>query len=511
MMNMDLKPSIVDIQIIGSIDPDQSIDIKKIREVFSYREQTLMHGAAFTGRPATKIIADDHYVIKCRSEYRFDEYNSKRWINQALEKERQYHIHHPAKTWFYIREVEQVIIASITPKLLPLHVRCKVVAPDKFIGSLASMADMYFQAAADFSIKLDEGLSNYGMDEEGRLYYLDDDIYPLDKFVSLTHALGVWFRQFEWLDPGQAHELGIIFREALLKYFTDTHWVTVISEQLNRLFYANEDQLNRKKYFLDGFKKVGSVAQRKPLKIKGKQFAVLADIHANYPALKTVLEKLDDLGIEEAIVLGDTIGYGPHPVECIRELQKRNFLTIRGNHDHALVTGIPARGFSSTGRWVLEWSTTILGKSEYEWLVDLPSCHQQDGWFAVHGAPQDKTFFNAYVYQLTYEENLSYLVENAIPVCLYGHTHIQGVYYSGCQGIETLNELRLDETSHYLVCPGSVGQPRNKKIGAEFAIFDQERRNIQFYRVDYDLERTIKDMYRYEFPPQLINRLRKGQ
>jgi len=95
-------------------------------------------------------------------------------------------------------------------------------------------------------------------------------------------------------------------------------------------------------------------------------------------------------------------------MECIRELQKRNFLVIKGNHDHALVTGIPARGFSPVGRWVLEWSAAEVEKAECDWLANLPAYHQQDNWIAVHGAPQDKTFFNAYVYRLTYEENLNY-------------------------------------------------------------------------------------------------------
>lgn len=510
-MNLNSKPSLMDIQIIGAIDQNKSVDADKIKEVFGHKEQSLIHGSTFTGRPTTKIIADDQYVIKCRSEYQFDEYNSKRWILQTLEKERQYRVHHPAKTWFYTRQAEQVIMASITPKLSPLHTGHKTIPADEFIGYLANMADMYFQVAANFGIKLDEGLSNYGIDQVGKLYYLDDDIYQLDKFVSLTHTLGVWFRQMEWLNQTYAQQLGDSFREALLKYFTDNHWITVISQQLDKLFYANSEQVARKKFFLDGFKKTDSTIKIKPPEIKEKRFAILADIHSNYPALKAVLAKMDALGIKDAIVLGDTVGYGPHPIECIREIKKRNFLTIRGNHDHALIAGIPTLGFSSTGRWVLEWSATKLEKSEYEWLMSLPSYHQQDNWFAVHGAPQDKTFFNAYVYQLTYEENLRYLAENAISVCLYGHTHIQGIYYDGCQSIETPSELQLDETRHYLVCPGSVGQPRNKKIGAEFAIFDQERGNIQFYRVDYDLEHTINDMSRYEFPPQLINRLRKGQ
>lgn len=514
---MNIKSSIKDIQIIDSIEPTQKIDLDIIHKTFNYEVRSLIHGDTFTGRPVTKIIESDHHIIKCRSEYRFNEYDSSRWIEQTLTKERQYNIHNPAKTWFYIRQPEQVIIANITPKLIPLHIGYKTISPDRLLGHIRNMLDMYFKAAAHFNIKLDEGLSNYGIDQGGKLYYLDDDIYKWDHFTGFTQTLGVWFRQLEWLTQEHAQELGAISRETLLGHFTDNHWIVVISRQLNKLFYANEIQVARKQHFLERFEKIppttGIERKQPPQKIEEGRFAILADIHANYPALMAVLKHLDHHGIKDIIVLGDIVGYGPHPTECIHELEKRNCLVIKGNHDHALVTGVPARGFSSAGRWVLEWSMAEVGKSECDWLADLPAYHQQDNWIAVHGAPQDKTFFNAYIYRLTYEENLAYLAAHAIPICVHGHTHIQGTYYSRKkrQGFEDSDILKLNDISHCLVCPGSVGQPRSGKTGAEFAIIDQQKGIIQFHRVDYDLELTTKDMHRHGFPIQLIERLHKGQ
>lgn len=514
---MNEKALLKDIQVIGSIDPAQSIEPNTISETLNCEVRSLIHGDTFTGRPVTKIIENDDYVIKCRSEYRFNEYDSNRWIEQTLTKERQYNVHNPAKTWFYIRQPEQIIIANITPKLLPLHIGYKTISPDDLLKHIASMLDIYFNVATNFKIKLDEGLSNYGIDQHGKLYYLDDDIYKWDNFTGLSQILGVWFRQFEWLTQEHAQKLGAISREILLKHFTDDHWIVVISRQLNKLFYANEKQVIRKQYFIDGFEKkplaINIKGKQQPQKIEKKKFAILADIHANYPALMAVLKHLDDQNIKDVIVLGDIVGYGPHPMECIHELERRNCLVIKGNHDHALVTGIPARGFSPVGRWVLDWSTAEVGKAECAWLAGLPAYHQQDNWIAVHGAPQDKTFFNAYIYRLTYEENLAYLAEHAIPICVHGHTHIQGTYYSRKkrQGFENTDTLQLNAINHCLVCPGSVGQPRSGKTGAEFAIFDQQQDIIQFHRVDYDLELTAKDMHRHGFPVQLIERLHKGQ
>lgn len=481
------------------------------------QDRTLVHGQEFTGRPTTKITADDHYVVKWRSEYKFNEKDTRRWIERTLGKEREYAVHHPAKTWFYVRQDEHFLIANTTPKLLPLHMAQQHLPAADLLQHPRSLAELYFQAGARSKVKLGEGLSNFGIDSRGRLYYLDDDLYKWDQFTSLALMLGVWFRQLTWLTPEHGRQLGSMLRAKLLEHFPDKHWIPVISRQLNALFFANDTQIQRKENFLAGFnhhdKRSASRKAVRERHLSEKRFAVLGDIHANYPALQAVLRRLDEWGVNDAVVLGDTVGYGPHPQACIRELQARNYLVIKGNHDHALVTGVPAQGFSALGRWVLEWSVDKLEKKELEWLAELPVFHHQDPWLAVHGAPLDKTFFNAYVYQMTYEENLDCLAEQNIPICLHGHSHIQGTYYrrGKLQGFTQEAELPLGPISHCLVSPGSVGQPRTGQAGAEFAVFDGGEAVIRFYRVNYDLDATVGDMHRHGFPTQLIERLYKGR
>ncbi|MEZ5583405.1 MAG: metallophosphoesterase family protein [Candidatus Competibacteraceae bacterium] len=385
---MNSEIAVEALEILGTIDATRGIGRDIITRTVTGQTQTLSHGQEFTGRPVTQITADEHHVIKWRSEYQFNAKDSRRWIERMLEKERRYGVHHPAKTWFTTQHAGRTVIANITPKLLPLHMAHRSLEPSALLTHMASLADMYFRAAATFNIKLDEGLSNFGVDAQGNLYYLDDDIYKWDQFTSLASMLGVWFRQLTWLEPEQARQLGILFRVNLLKHFADSHWLSVIGRQLNSLFFANEAQVLRKQQFVAGFNQPKKpTASKKPTArehhMADERFAILGDIHANYPALQAVFKQLDQWGIRDGIVLGDTVGYGPHPQECIQALQARDFLVIKGNHDHALVTGVPARGFSALGRWVLEWSTDRLDAPERDWLAALPVFHQQDEWYAA--------------------------------------------------------------------------------------------------------------------------------
>ena len=130
----------------------------------------------------------------------------------------------------------------------------------------------------------------------------------------------------------------------------------------------------------------------------------------------------------------------------------------------------------------------------------------------VHGSPVDKTFFNGYVYKMTYGDNLDNLQQRQLTMCMHGHSHVQGIYYRKGKLDDFICEDKVDieKFDHSLVCPGSVGQPRSNRPGAEFAILTRSLNQVEFFRLDYDLEKTVDDMRSYRFPSQLYERLLVG-
>lgn len=503
-----------DLEIIGALSPGRAASLAAIQAVLAAEARSLHHGDTFTGRPGTRILAGPEGVVKWSLGRPGTLEAARDFCRECLERERRLGVHHPAKTWFLWRRDNGVWICNHTPRLLALHVGLTELRGDQRLPALGEVLNLYARAAAS-GLRLDEGLSNFGLAGDGRVYYLDDDLYPWDEFVGLGAGLGVWLRQLAWLEGEGARRLGLALREALRVCGDEAP--VLLARELRGMICLGESQSSRRAGLLTGLAgetaPASTPAPRPASAPTTGQLAVLADIHANWPALRAVLAELERRGVAAGIVLGDIVGYGPHPRACIEALRGRGFRVIKGNHDNALARGIPQQGFSRQARWALEWSAPHLDEADRRWLDDLPLYLQEPDFMAVHGAPQDRSYFNAYVYRMTYEDNLDYLAEHDIRVCFHGHTHVQGYYYQRGeeQGFGTAPVLDLDTVAHCLVCPGSVGQPRGKRPGAEFALLDRGRRQVSFHRVEYDLECTIRDMAGAGFPEALMARLRVGQ
>jgi predicted phosphodiesterase len=388
------------------------------------------------------------------------------------------------------------------------------------LGWLASVLAMDIQANREAATRLDLGLSNFGLDAEGRLYYLDDDFYSADDgWVAMAQTLGIYFRQYQWIDADFAAELGKHLRDTLLAHFPDPHCLAVLAGQLRGLFMPNEGRQTALQALVEALA-TGRTARAKPLpssathSARPRYFALLADVHANLPALEAALAFLDKENIRDGLVLGDVVGYGPHPVECIQRLQDLpGFALLQGNHDHAAATGICGQGFGNTARWCIEWTTPRLSAADKAWLLALPVSLQGEGWLAVHGAPVDPTFFNAYVYHMSYAQNLDVLEQRGIDLCFHGHTHMPGVYArnkAGADGFSGGQEMSLDLNRHSLVCPGSVGQPRNRETGSQLAVLDWQTRQLRFFNLPYAVDCVVADMEQADFPPGLSQRLLAG-
>ncbi len=525
-MYQSLTPD--DITIIGAVKPQHKCSIDQIIHTLQTEEKALKHGEEFTGRPTTRIYSNDSYVIKFKSEHKFVPVEATRWIKETLEKERAYNIYHPSKTWFIINLDEGAIIANITEKLSPLHTLTEEFASETLYNYLKKLLAGYFKIANKFEKRLDEGLSNFALDTHNRVFYIDDDIYEWDDFTALSSALGVLLLKLPTLTAVHWHGLGAYIRDLIITYFNDSHWITVVVEQLKGTFLANEQQ---QEYQAQLFKGLLNYVEEPEIEIKealpteepikktttpqdfGETIVLLADIHSNYPALDAVLGKLKELGINQGLILGDIVGYGPHPQACIERLMETDYIAIKGNHDNAIATGSTARGFSNTATWVVDWSREQLNNDHLKWLENLPPYLQHNDWLAVHGAPKDKTFFNAYVYRMTYEDNLNNLEERQIRTCFHGHSHIPTVYYRELNGDHqtTDSPLDLSEKKASLICPGSVGKTRSNVVRAEFALFNTKTQILEFHYLDYDVNQTIKDMEQFGFPEQLVERLLTGQ
>lgn len=442
------------------------------------------------------------------------------FCEKRLVEERRLAVHHPAKTWWLGIAAQGVWICNHTPRLLPLHTGLDTLRVDQRIPALEEMLSIYLKGATN-GARLDEGLSNFGLAAAGQVYYLDDDIYQWDDLVGLAAGMGVWLRQLDWLTPAQAQRLGSSLRRALSESFPGTDGVSLMQRQLWDMVCVNDAQIHRHAGLMSGLRgESGAIVESgEPRLVSATRpreqglTAILADVHGNLPALEAVLAELHQRGVSEGVVLGDVVGYGPHPAACIRALRERGFRVIKGNHDNALAQGIPELGFSKLARWALEWSKSQVSDEDRQWLDGLPLYHEDPLFLGVHGAPQDRSYFNAYVYRMTYEDNLDYMAEHDIQVCFHGHTHVQGYYFrrGEDQGFSTDSPLDLGSVAHCLVCPGSVGQPRSRRVGCEFALLDRASREVSFHLIDYDVEKTVADMAREGFPETLMSRLLAGE
>ena len=247
------------------------------------------------------------------------------------------------------------------------------------------------------------------------------------------------------------------------------------------------------------------------------RYLILSDIHANGEALTQCLEAATG-HYDEVLCLGDLVGYGPDPnsaTERVRALARR---VIRGNHDRACVGLLDAGEFNPLARWATEWTRRELTLENFEFLRSLPMGPLSvDGFQMVHGSPLDED-----EYILGPIEALTNLRAMTAPWVLFGHTHHQGGFALSPKGhFQAIRCARMADGEPkivklldgyaYLVNPGSVGQPRDGDWRAAYAVLDLGEKQVEYFRVPYDLAATQAKMRAAGLPEPLIERLALGR
>jgi diadenosine tetraphosphatase ApaH/serine/threonine PP2A family protein phosphatase len=240
--------------------------------------------------------------------------------------------------------------------------------------------------------------------------------------------------------------------------------------------------------------------------------AILADIHSNLAAFQAVLEDAEGRGgFDEIWCLGDVVGYGPDPMECIGLLRQHNHLCIAGNHDWAAIGNIDTSYFNPHAAAAAHWTAEHLSPEDVDYLRGLPETLQRDDFTLAHGSPREPVW----EYVLSTEIARANFAHFDTRFCLIGHSHVPLVFGLGqddlCQLRQLPGELLLgQEKDRLIINCGGVGQPRDHDWRASYAILDTERAMMCHYRVEYDVAATQNKMLEAGLPPRLAHRLSYG-
>ncbi len=237
---------------------------------------------------------------------------------------------------------------------------------------------------------------------------------------------------------------------------------------------------------------------------------VISDIHANLTALEAVLAEAGE--IEAAWCLGDLVGYGPDPNECVRRVKALPELRcILGNHDAAALGQIDSDAFNPEARKALLWTQRAMDDGSLAFLRSLPEKLELEQVTLAHGSPRQPVW--EYLLD-THTATRSFDHFNT-PFCFVGHTHLPVVFqlpedrrFAHKRDPEAGERLTLAPRA--ILNPGSVGQPRDHDPRAAFAIFHPDEQVWEFRRVAYDIAAVQARMKAADLPERHIARLAGG-
>jgi diadenosine tetraphosphatase ApaH/serine/threonine PP2A family protein phosphatase len=224
--------------------------------------------------------------------------------------------------------------------------------------------------------------------------------------------------------------------------------------------------------------------------------AIVADIHANLTAFMAVLVDIKEQGrVEEIWCLGDVVGYGPDPHQCLELLRQTNHICVAGNHDLAAIGEIDTRQFNPDAIAACGWTARQLTPQDVLYIKELPLVMEQGDFTLVHGSPREPVW--EYILSIsTASENFAYFKSGKGGVCSFSK-------FSPDSAVG-LGEERM------IINPGSVGQPRDGDPRASYAIYDSEASQIRLRRVPYDITATQTRMVEHMLPMRLVARLSHG-
>jgi len=235
---------------------------------------------------------------------------------------------------------------------------------------------------------------------------------------------------------------------------------------------------------------------------------VFSDIHSNLTALETVLEAAGNM--DAYWCLGDVVGYGPDPNECIERVRHLPNLTIvRGNHDAATLGEVDQHTFNHEASLAITWTKRVLNADSKEFLLSLPEREQIDDVTLVHGSPRNPVWD----YVMDYMTAVRVFQFFDTRICMVGHTHVPAIWHEDAEAPPkgpVLDFYKMEIKTKTILNPGSVGQPRDHDNRASYAIFDPDNSTWELRKVQYDFDQVQNRIKKSGLPWRHALRLAEG-
>ncbi len=240
------------------------------------------------------------------------------------------------------------------------------------------------------------------------------------------------------------------------------------------------------------------------------KLALISDVHGNQEALEAVLRDTEKQGAESLHFLGDAVGYGCNPNECVRLIKKHCDIKLLGNHDYAAMGLEATDNFNQAARQSMSWTQEELSQKTIQTLSNFEMSAVYLDYFLVHASPGQPEEWN---YILDMESALGEFDNFSQGICFVGHSHLPTCYKRDDKGgliQDTGGEIIFLQNCKYIINIGSVGQPRDNNPRACYVLIDTESKKLTYRRVDYDIKKTQDKMMKARLPEFLIKRIAIG-
>ena len=238
------------------------------------------------------------------------------------------------------------------------------------------------------------------------------------------------------------------------------------------------------------------------------KYAIIADIHGNLEALQAVLKDAKEQAVTHYACLGDVVGYGANPKECLDIVREMKIPTIKGNHDEYCSSGKDPEGFNEYAREAILWTRAQMTEDDLKWLKDLKYIRIMANFTLVHSTLDGPNHWGYIFDKLEAAASFPY---QQTPLCFFGHTHVPLAFIrdTAVRG-GTYSKFKIEAGRKYLINVGSVGQSRDGVAKATYLTYDINSGQIELRRLDYDMDIAMDKIRKAGLPERLATRLAEG-